>query len=44
MKYRGKAVEIIGVREVFGRKVAWVRYVSDGSITEVNFDQLEAVE
>lgn len=44
MKYRGKTVEVIGVREVFGRKIAWIRYVSDGGVTDVSFDQLEATE
>ena len=42
MKYKGKALEIIGEKEVFGKKVAWIRILEDNSFLQVNFDELES--
>ena len=35
MRYKGKACETVGEKEVFGQRVAWVRTMEDGSFHEV---------
>jgi len=41
MRYKGKACEIIGEKEVFGQHIAWIRLMEDGSFHEVPCDELE---
>lgn len=41
MKHQGKAIEIIGSKEVLGKKIAWVKYLEDQSIKEVSWSELE---
>jgi hypothetical protein len=41
MRYKGKACEIIGEKEVFGQRIAWIRLMEDGSFHEVPCDELE---
>lgn len=41
MRYKGKACEIVGEKEVFGQRIAWIRLMEDGSFHEVPFDELE---
>ncbi len=41
MRYKGKACEIIGIKEVFGQEVAWIRLMVDGSFHEVPVEELE---
>ncbi len=37
MKHQGKAIEIIGSKEVLGKKIAWIKYLEDQSIREVSW-------
>lgn len=41
MKYRGKDIEIIGEKQVFGRRTAWVRMVEDNSFQQVLWDDID---
>lgn len=41
MRYKGKACEIVGEKEVFGQRIAWIRLMEDGSFHEVPYDELE---
>lgn len=41
MIYKGKACEVVGEKEVFGQRIAWIRLMEDGSFHEVPFDDLE---
>lgn len=41
MRYQGKACEIVGEKEVFGQRIAWIRLLEDGSFHEVPWDELE---
>ncbi len=41
MRYKGKACEIVGKKEVFGQRIAWIRLMEDGSFHEVLYDELE---
>lgn len=41
MRYKGKACEIVGEKEVFGQRIAWIRLMVDGSFHEVFYDELE---
>jgi len=41
MRYKGKACEIVGDKEVFGQRIAWIRLMVDGSFHEVPYDELE---
>lgn len=41
MRYKGKACEIVGQKEVFGQHIAWIRLMEDGSFHEVPVDDLE---
>lgn len=44
MKYRGKDIEIIGEKLVFGRRTAWVRLVEDNSFQQVLWDDIDQEE
>lgn len=41
MRYKGKACEIVGEKEVLGQRMAWIRLMEDGSIHEVPCGELE---
>jgi len=41
MRYKGKACDIVGEKEVFGQRIAWIRLMVDGSFHEVPYDELE---
>lgn len=41
MRYKGKVCEIVGEKEVFGQRIAWIRLLEDGSFQEVPYDELE---
>lgn len=44
MKYKGKAIEIVGEKVVFGKTIAWVRVLEDGSFHQVAKEDLELDE
>lgn len=44
MKYRGKDIEIIGEKLVFGRRTAWVRLVEDNSFQQVLWNDIDQEE
>ncbi len=35
MLYKGKACEIVGEKEVFGQRIAWIRLMEDDSSHQV---------
>ena len=41
MLYKKKIVEVVGTKEIFGQKLAWIKILADNSFLEVNFDELE---
>lgn len=41
MKYKGKAVEILGEKDIFGQKTAWIRVLETNSFEQVSYDELE---
>lgn len=41
MIYKGKACEIVGEKEVFGKRIAWIKLNEDGSFLEVPYEELE---
>jgi SNF2 family DNA or RNA helicase len=41
MKHQGKAIEIIGSKEVLGKKIVWIKYIEDASIREVSWNELQ---
>ncbi|MCC5935594.1 MAG: DEAD/DEAH box helicase family protein [Balneolales bacterium] len=41
MRYNGKACELVGEKEVFGERIAWIRLMEDQSFHEVPYDALE---
>ena len=41
MRYKGKSCEIIGEKDLFGYRIAWIRQMEDGSFHEVPYDELE---
>ena len=41
MRYKGKSIEILGEKEVFGQKIAWIRLLEDNTFLQVPFDELE---
>lgn len=41
MIYKGKACELIGEKEVFGQRIAWIRLFDHGEFLEVPFEELE---
>ncbi|MBK6380097.1 MAG: DEAD/DEAH box helicase family protein [Chitinophagaceae bacterium] len=42
MLYKGKTAEIIGEKDVFGQRIAWIRLMEDDSFHQVPFNELEA--
>jgi len=42
MLYKGKAIELIGVKEVLGKKVAWIRIPEDNTFLQVAYDELQS--
>ncbi len=42
MQYKGKAIEIIGTKEVLGKKVAWIRIPEDNTFLQVAYDELQS--
>lgn len=43
MVYKGKAVELVGEKVVFGQKIAWIRIIEDNTFLEVGYEELESV-
>ena len=41
MLYKGKAIEILGEKDVFGQKIAWIRVLEDDTFIQVTHDELE---
>ncbi len=41
MLYKGKAVELVGEKEVFGKHIAWIRILEDNSFIQVVREELE---
>ena len=41
MKYKNKSVELLGTKDVFGNKIAWIKILEDGSFKEVSYEDLE---
>lgn len=41
MKLKGKAIEVIGEKELFGKRIAWIRVLEDNSFLQVNYSELE---
>ncbi|MFZ4413822.1 MAG: DEAD/DEAH box helicase [Bacteroidales bacterium] len=41
MLYKGKAIEIVGEKEVFGQRIAWIRILEDERFLQVPYDELE---
>ena len=41
MLYRGKAIEVLGEKEVFGKTIVWIRILEDGSFLQVAKEDLE---
>ena len=41
MQYNGKSCEVLGEKEVFGQRIAWIRLIADGSFHEVPYEELE---
>jgi SNF2 family DNA or RNA helicase len=44
MKYKGKAIEILGTKEIFGQEVAWIRVLDDNSFLQVSMDDIHQQE
>ena len=42
MYYKGKAIELLGEKDVFGQKVAWIRILEDNTFKQVPFDELNS--
>jgi len=41
MFYKGKAIEIIDEKEVFGKQITWIRILEDNSFIKVTREELE---
>lgn len=41
MFYKGKLVEILGEKEIFGKTTVWIRILEDNSLLKVSKDELE---
>lgn len=41
MLFRGKAIEVLGEKEVFGKTIAWIPILEDGSFLQVAKEDLE---
>lgn len=44
MQYKGKAIEIVGEKEVFGQRIAWIRVLEDDRFLQVPFEEIESKE
>ena len=44
MRYRGKDIEIVGEKQFFGRRTAWVRLVEDNSFQQVLWNDIDFEE
>lgn len=42
MKYKGKEIEIVGEKEIFGQRIAWIRILEDDTFLQVPFEDLES--
>lgn len=42
MLYKGKSIEILGEKEVFGQKIAWIRILEDNSFVQVAYEELKS--
>lgn len=41
MLYKGKGVEVLGTKEILGRKVAWIRILQSNEFLQVPEEELE---
>lgn len=41
MRYKGKSIEIVGEKEVFGQRIVWIRMMEDDSFHQVPYEELE---
>ena len=41
MLYKGNSCEVVGEKEVFGQRIAWIRLLEDNSLLEVPYEDLE---
>lgn len=41
MNYKGNPCEIVGEKEVFGQRIAWIRLIEDNTLLEVPYEDLE---
>lgn len=41
MFYKGKAIEVLGEKDVFGQKIAWIRILEDNTFLQVTYEELE---
>lgn len=41
MLYKGKTIELISTKEVFGKQIAWIRVLEDNSFLKVAMDEIE---
>ncbi len=44
MLYKGKTIELLGVKEVLGEKVAWIRLTEDNTFQQVAYEELQSEE
>lgn len=44
MNYKGNPCEIVGEKEVFGQRIAWIRLIEDNTLLEVPYEGLEQPE
>ena len=41
MYYKGKAIEVLGEKDVFGQKIVWIRVLEDDSFLQITHEELE---
>ena len=41
LKYKGKACEIVGEKEVFEQRIVWIRVMEDNTFHEIPYDELD---
>lgn len=44
MKYKGKQVDILGIKEIFGQRVAWIKILESNEFLQVSAEDLEEFE
>ena len=44
MKYKGKAIEILGIQEVLNQKTAWIRILEDDKFLQIPYDEIDKEE